>query len=115
MDETIYKRSPEGRNFAHGSEMKKFRLSFRNQMIDMTKTIRIGRDSTNDVVIADDPLVSRRHAVIEIVNGQYCLRDLGSTNQTYLNKNPVPPNTNVVVRIGDTITIGRTVLQISHS
>lgn len=114
MDETIYKRSPEGRELAHGSEIKKFRLRFRDQMIDMTKMIRIGRDSQNDVVIADDPLVSRRHAIIEIVEGQYRLTDLGSTNQTYLNKNPVPPNTSVLVKSGDTITIGRTLLQVSH-
>ncbi len=114
MDETIYKRSPEGREIAHGSNIKKFRLRFRGQMIDVTRTIRIGRGRNNDIVIPDDPLVSRQHAIIEIVGGKYHLRDRGSTNQTYLNKNPVPPDASVVIRNGDTITIGRTLLEVSQ-
>ncbi len=114
MDDTIYKRSPEGKEIARGSEMRQLCLRFRDRTIEMAKTVRIGRDENNDVVISDDPLVSRRHAIIEHIDGGYRLRDLGSTNQTYLNNNPLPAQTSVAVKSGDIITIGHTQLKLSR-
>lgn len=53
--------------------------------------IRIGRGKDNEICI-DDELVSKEHAVIEVVlrskkNAQvdYMLQDLGSTNHTFVN------------------------------
>ncbi len=112
MDETVYKRSPAGKEIAHSGEKNTFRLRFGAQSIDMSKTILIGRDKENDVVLSNDPLVSRRHAIIEIVEGKCTLKDLGSTNQTYLNNKPLLPKTEVSVKIGDIIMIGHTQLQI---
>lgn len=45
----------------------------------------IGRMSSCDVAIGHASAVSRRHAQIEIRDGGYRLKDLGSTNGTYLN------------------------------
>ena len=114
MDDTVYKRSPKGKEIARGSETKQFRLRFRDRTVDVSKTIRIGRDEKNDVVISDDPLVSRRHAIIELIEGQYRLMDLGSTNQTYLNNEPLSPQVSVLVKSGDTITIGHTQIKVSQ-
>jgi hypothetical protein len=41
--------------------------------------VRIGRLATNDVVLAF-PQVSRQHAELQYVNGQWWISDLGSTN-----------------------------------
>lgn len=114
MDDTVYKRSLKGREIAHGSEMNQYRLSVHDRTFDMTRTIRIGRDRRNDVVISDDPLVSRRHAVIELVGGRYKIRDLGSTNQTYLNNTPLSPQTSAGIKGGDVITIGHTRIRVSR-
>ncbi len=114
MDETVYKRSPKGKEIAHGSDMKQFRLRFQNRSIDMKKTIRIGRDKKNDLVLSEDPLVSRHHAVIELIEGEYRLKDLGSTNQTYLNNEPLPPQASVAVKSGDVINIGHTEIRVSR-
>jgi pSer/pThr/pTyr-binding forkhead associated (FHA) protein len=46
-------------------------------------TARIGRALDNDIVLADAS-VSRHHAMIEAVNGNYKLRDLGSQNGTFI-------------------------------
>lgn len=46
--------------------------------------ISIGRDQQNDIVI-NHPLASRRHATLERDEMGYCIRDLQSTNGTYVN------------------------------
>ncbi|MCX7766379.1 MAG: FHA domain-containing protein, partial [Candidatus Sumerlaeia bacterium] len=47
--------------------------------------IRIGRDSDNDVCL-DDISVSRHHAEIKQSEDKYFIRDLGSKNGVYVNK-----------------------------
>jgi len=55
---------------------------------DITKmenrTYIIGREGH---IYVNDPTVSKRHAEIQIRNGEVYLRDLGSTNGTFLIKN----------------------------
>ena len=67
----------------------------------------LGRDQTADVVL-DDPGVSRRHAEVRITHDgphlQVVLRDLGSTNGTYLNGGQVGSEE---LRDGDRMTMGR--------
>jgi pSer/pThr/pTyr-binding forkhead associated (FHA) protein len=53
--------------------------------------IRIGRDTSNDISI-DDDLVSKEHAILEVVMSpteegklEFYLQDLNSTNHTYVN------------------------------
>jgi pSer/pThr/pTyr-binding forkhead associated (FHA) protein len=48
----------------------------------------IGRDEDADIRV-DEPLVSRAHARIEKRGGAYFLLDLGSTNLTQVNGEPV--------------------------
>ncbi len=51
----------------------------------MSKFLKIGRDRSNDIII-NDPRVSRNHAIITpLENGNYELKDLGSTNGTFVN------------------------------
>ena len=64
--------------------------------------LHIGRGLDNDLVI-DDPRVSRHHAQITFRHGHYLLRDLRSTNGTFLNNQPVEA---VVLASGDTVSIG---------
>lgn len=66
-----------------GVAIKKFELG--------KKRIRIGRDPACDIFI-DDKVVSMEHAVVEIDSGPsgsqkpaYTIRDLGSTNSTFVN------------------------------
>lgn len=48
------------------------------------RTYIIGRDGH---IYIDSPTVSKHHAELKIINGRIYLRDLGSTNGTYLLKN----------------------------
>lgn len=67
--------------------------------------IMIGRDPQNDVVI-QDPRVSYRHAWVGIVDRRAVLRDLGSTNGTFLNAQIASPVSEAVLKPGDTIFFG---------
>jgi hypothetical protein len=64
----------------------------------------IGRVAACDVV-ADDPHVSAQHAELRFARGQWWLRDLGSSNGTTLNGQPV--RTVMGVRPGDVLQCGR--------
>jgi len=64
----------------------------------------IGRLQRSDIVLPNDKLVSRRHAVIQLENGIFTLFDLGSSNGTFVNGRelfaPTP------LHHGDHISIG---------
>jgi len=62
----------------------------------------IGRSSACQIVLGDDT-VSRRHAELRYDDGRWMLRDLGSSNGTYVNGRLV---TEAEVRVGDVIHLG---------
>lgn len=66
--------------------------------------VLIGRAEEADFRV-DDPNASRRHAVLLWDRGRLYLRDLGSTNGTYVNGRVV---TSASVRFGDVISVGST-------
>ncbi len=64
--------------------------------------ISTGRHPDSDIFL-DDITVSRRHAEFRRVNGKFHIVDLGSLNNTYLNREPVD---SAVLATGDEIQIG---------
>ncbi len=70
--------------------------------LSFAKTLTIGRDPTNDLVLPDS-LVSRRHAVVERRAGQFVLRDCNSANGSAVNGERV---SEWGLRDGDQVTIG---------
>lgn len=67
--------------------------------------IAVGRSASCDIVLADDR-VSSRHAWIGFVDGRIVLRDLKSTNGTFLNAQINSSVSEVELRSGDTIFFG---------
>lgn len=65
----------------------------------------LGRIADNDIVV-EDPGVSPRHAVIELIGGSFEIRDLDSASGTYVNgvrvKGPVRLEGGETIRIGST-------------
>jgi len=64
--------------------------------------LSIGRGLDNDLVI-DDPRVSRHHSQITFRHNHYLLRDLRSTNGTFVNGQQVEA---MVLASGDVVSIG---------
>ncbi|HZN39079.1 MAG TPA: FHA domain-containing protein [Planctomycetota bacterium] len=67
------------------------------------RTLRIGRKPANDLVLADEK-TSGVHAEVVLEGDRHVLRDLGSTNGTFLDGKRV---TEIVLTLGDVVTIGR--------
>jgi S1-C subfamily serine protease len=77
------------------------------QEIEVSRPVSIGREDDCDITLTSDGEVSRRHAVLEPQeDGRVLLRDLGSTNGTFVNgrrvTEPVLLDGSEDVRVGDT-------------
>lgn len=64
--------------------------------------LTIGRGLNNDIIL-DDTRVSRHHAQLNYRSRRFWLSDLGSTNGTYVNDQPIEEQ---ALRDGDTISLG---------
>lgn len=67
----------------------------------------IGRGADNDLVVPDTP-VSRKHACLELQGDRWLLRDLGSSNGTFLNRQAVGDSPQPL-RNGDLVGVGESV------
>jgi len=80
----------------------------KNKKITLNKNLTaVGKRETNDLPLTDKT-VSRNHLEIEYSSDSFLLRDLGSTNGTYLNGSKVKE---AYLAPGDTIKIGNTMLE----
>ena len=79
----------------------------KDKRFEVNKThILIGTNENCDIVLKD-PTVSRKHCEIFIRDGDYVIRDLDSTNGTYINGLRI---VEAYLPIGATITLGHTVI-----
>ena len=69
--------------------------------------VKIGKRDNNDLIL-NDKTVSRNHLEIEYMSDSFLLRDLGSTNGTYLNGNRVKE---AYLCPGDHIKLGNTIIE----
>jgi serine/threonine-protein kinase len=76
---------------------------------DHHDTFLIGRSDNAHLYLPDDRFFSRHHCLLEIAPPRCFLRDLGSTNGTFVNGQKV---SEVFLRNGDRIQGGRTVLEV---
>lgn len=80
----------------------------RGKKITLDKNIiKVGKRPTNDLVLTDTT-VSRSHMEIEYTSDSFLLRDLGSTNGTYLNGSRVKE---AYLLPGDMIKVGNSVIE----
>lgn len=73
----------------------------------VTPTLVIGRNTLPD----QPPHVSGQHAEISLYGTEFFIRDLGSTNGTYVNRQPVEPGERMKLEHGCYINLGATIVQ----
>lgn len=95
---------------AQGSQMV-YRVTFtdrqdmaRTYRCELKKSITLGRESSNDVVLAFGT-VSKKHCVITNKNGRFFLLNLSETNGTYVDGGKISHETEIFS--GNVIKMGR--------
>jgi adenylate cyclase len=71
----------------------------------------VGRAPNSDIPIFD-PTISRRHAEVDCANGHFAIRDLGSSNGTYVNGERV---TDRAFAPGDVLTFGKVSFRVTEA
>jgi DNA-binding NtrC family response regulator len=79
------------------------------QRRSVARELTIGSEPDNDICLTEDPCVSRRHCVIAPCEGRVVVRDLLSTNGTWVNGVRVP---HAELRPGTVLTVGGTRLRV---
>lgn len=98
-----------GKDFLLGSESPSGeKQSFK---IKDGSTYNLGRDHSSSQYVIDDPSVSRRHAQVRNINGKLQIRDLGSTNGTFVNGKRAG-DTFMDISMSDTILLGKVTLKV---
>src|SRR3954464_4418144 len=80
------------------------------RQIPLDSVVDVGRELNLPLHLDADTQVSRRHARISAQNGQVVVEDLGSTNGTYVNDQPISAPR--ALAPGDKVRIGLTVLEL---
>ncbi len=81
-----------------------------DRTIDLSegRVIVVGRAVTSDLSIYD-PTVSRRHAEVTLLNGSVSVKDVGSSNGTYINGTQITQST---AGDGDIVTFGKVAFKV---
>ncbi|MCK5673937.1 MAG: FHA domain-containing protein [Spirochaetales bacterium] len=111
MDETVIISSNIGKRLDKIKKPEQHFLVFKGKKITIVGKISIGRDRSCNVVF-NDALVSREHAVIQKIKDSYFIKDLGSTNGTFVNKQKVPNGQYIKLKKADSIKIGKNTIQL---
>lgn len=78
-----------------------------SDLVDMGSTIFIiGRHANEADIVFKDPSISRKHARIALVAGDWVLHDMNSTNGTAVNGKKASQSHGAVLRHGDKIQLG---------
>ena len=70
------------------------------------KDISIGKALSNEICIKDNPIISRVHAMIRFIDGDFVILDNDSTNHTFVNSFVLKPNQMKVLSPNDRILLG---------
>ncbi len=76
-------------------------------LLDVPEVV-IGRGQSAHIALDDNPIVSRRHAVLRMEGDGHVLQDLGGPNGTFVNDEKVRT---VRLREGDRVTLGKHTLR----
>ena len=72
----------------------------------------IGSDKKQVNEVVQSPAVSKRHAILEEVNGKIHIRDLSSTNGTFINGELLTNNSSYLLSDKDKITFANVTYQL---
>ena len=111
MSNTIFGGSNLGKRLQKLQRHDAMQLAGGGREVPIVGRITIGREKDNTIHL-DDTLVSRHHALVQKIRDDYFVKDLDSTNGTFVNETAVPKGKYARLRRGDVLRIGRTELML---
>lgn len=82
-----------------------------NGLYPLKATVSVGRNADQDVALAD-PSVSRSHAILETDERGVTVRDLNSTNGTFVNGERIEQS---LLKAGDAVAFGKTRMRVERA
>ena len=83
--------------------------NMRGERIEVIDTVTLGRGGGSNIVL-DDTFLSTIHARLSVDGDDLFIEDLGSTNGTYVNAEPVIYRTQLLK--GDVVQVGNTIMEV---
>ena len=82
-----------------------------NLTLTVSDSLSIGRGSDNDVVLGSKQ-VSRNHALLSVLNGKLYIKDLDSSNGSFINEERIEGNKSKLLNADDTVGFASFVFQV---
>lgn len=100
--------SSMGQNQEKGTEIAMVSITdpMKTYRCRVTEKITIGRKPESSDLVIEDPAVSGRHCELGISGGKFYLKDLGSSNGTYINGYKIGENVMTEVKTGCIVRLG---------
>lgn len=109
MDDTIISDSNLGKRLDKLRKSEVMYLYHGSTRVPVLDKLTIGRSKDN-VIVVEDGLTSRYHAVVQKIKKEYYIKDLDSTNGVYVNGKKIPEEKYLKLERGDIVRVGRTEL-----
>ncbi len=83
-------------------QLKALTEALDNLTLTVSDSLSVGRGSDNDVVLGSKE-VSRNHALLSVLEGQLYVKDLTSSNGTFVNNERIESNQSTLLKLNDTL------------
>ncbi|MCG8569266.1 MAG: FHA domain-containing protein [Spirochaetes bacterium] len=111
MSDTISNKSLLGDRLNKIQREEQMELMFKGKNIPLISKVTVGREKNNTIVI-DSQLVSRHHAEIHKIKNEYFIKDMDSTNGTFVNNVKITPLKYYRLHKDDLVSIGKANIRI---